>query len=113
LGRSNSAQRITDPDSVFDLWWAAFWQQCRADSCGNIVVHPFVSGRTLRIEVMHRLITRLQTPRRVVRNLRGSCPALPDEFPVGAGRLSHAVETGPHDRRRAQPGGSRSALAGD
>ncbi len=30
LGSGNAAQRITDPDRVFDLWWAAFWQQYRA-----------------------------------------------------------------------------------
>src|SRR5262245_13210342 len=29
LGSGNSAQRITDPDRVFEMWWAAFWQQYR------------------------------------------------------------------------------------
>ena len=61
LGSGNAAQRITDPDRVFDLWWAAFWQQYRAGGYLNVVVHPFVSGRALRIEMMDRLITRMKT----------------------------------------------------
>ncbi len=61
LGSGNAAQRITDPDRVFDLWWAAFRQQHRAGGYLNIVVHPFVSGRALRIEMMDRLITRMKT----------------------------------------------------
>ena len=61
LGSGNAAQRITDPDRVFDLWWAAFWQQYRTGGYLNVVVHPFVSGRALRIEMMDRLITRMKT----------------------------------------------------
>jgi len=61
LGSDNSAQRITDPDRVLDLWWAAFWQQYRAGGYLNIVVHPFVSGRALRIEMLDRLISRMKT----------------------------------------------------
>jgi peptidoglycan/xylan/chitin deacetylase (PgdA/CDA1 family) len=61
LGSDNPAQRITDPDRVFDLWWAAFWQQYRVGGYLNIVVHPFVSGRALRIDMMDRLITRMKT----------------------------------------------------
>ena len=61
LGSGNAAQRITDPDRVFDLWWAAFWQQYRAGGYLNVVVHPFVSGRALRIEMMDRLVTRMKT----------------------------------------------------
>jgi peptidoglycan-N-acetylglucosamine deacetylase len=59
LGSGNAAQRITDPDRVFDLWWAAFWQQYRVGGYLNIVVHPFVSGRALRIDMLDRLITRI------------------------------------------------------
>ena len=61
LGSSNAAQRITDPDRVFDLWWAAFWQQYRAGGYLNIVVHPFVSGRALRIDMLDRQITRMKS----------------------------------------------------
>jgi peptidoglycan/xylan/chitin deacetylase (PgdA/CDA1 family) len=59
LGSGNAAQRITDPDRVFDLWWAAFWQQYRVGGYLNVVVHPFVSGRALRIDMMDRLISRM------------------------------------------------------
>jgi peptidoglycan/xylan/chitin deacetylase (PgdA/CDA1 family) len=58
LGSTNPAQRITDPERVLELWWAAFRQQYRVGGYLNIVVHPFVSGRALRIEMMDQLITR-------------------------------------------------------
>jgi len=61
LGSENPAQRITDPDRVFDLWWSAFWQQYRAGGYLNIVLHPFVSGRALRIDMLDRLIARMKT----------------------------------------------------
>ena len=61
LGSGNAAQRITDPDRVFDLWWSAFWQQYRNGGYLNIVLHPFVSGRALRIDMLDRLITRMKT----------------------------------------------------
>jgi peptidoglycan-N-acetylglucosamine deacetylase len=61
LGSGNAAQRITDPDRVFELWWAAFWQQYRAGGYLNVVVHPFVSGRALRIAMLDKLITRMKS----------------------------------------------------
>ena len=61
LGSGNAAQRISDTDRVFDLWWAAFEQQYRAGGYLNIVMHPFVSGRALRIAMMDRLIARMKT----------------------------------------------------
>ena len=61
LGSGNEAQRITDPDRVFDLWWDAFRQQYRAGGYLNVVLHPFVSGRALRIDMLDRLITRMKT----------------------------------------------------
>ena len=61
LGSGNAAQRITDPDRVFDLWWAAFWRQYQRGGYLNIVLHPFVSGRALRIDMLDRLITRMKT----------------------------------------------------
>jgi peptidoglycan/xylan/chitin deacetylase (PgdA/CDA1 family) len=61
LGSGNPAQRITDPDRVFELWWAAFWQQYRAGGYLNVVVHPFVSGRALRIAMLDRLIARMKS----------------------------------------------------
>ena len=61
LGSENAAQRITDPERVFDIWWAAFRQQYREGGYLNICMHPFVSGRALRVAMLNRLITRMKT----------------------------------------------------
>ncbi len=61
LGSTNPAQRITDPERVFDLWWDAFMHQYRQGGYLNVVLHPFVSGRALRIEMLDRLIARMKT----------------------------------------------------
>ena len=82
LGSSNSAQRITDPDRVSDMWWSAFWQQYQTGGYLNIVMHPFVSGRALRIAMMDRLITRMKslpgvwfaTCEEVARHCLATCP---------------------------------------
>lgn len=60
LSSENSAQRITDTDRVFDLWWAAFEQVYERGGYLNICLHPFVSGRALRIAMLDRLITRMK-----------------------------------------------------
>jgi len=54
----NAAQRITDSEKVHDLWRDAFLQQ-HATGAGylNICLHPFVSGRSMRIDMMDRLLT--------------------------------------------------------
>lgn len=61
LGTPTSAQRISDPERVMDLWWEAFLQQ-HATGGGylNICMHPFVSGRALRTLMMDKLITRMK-----------------------------------------------------
>jgi peptidoglycan/xylan/chitin deacetylase (PgdA/CDA1 family) len=61
LGSGNAAQRITDPDRVFELWWAAFWQQYQRGGYLNVCMHPFVSGRALRVAMVDRLIARMKT----------------------------------------------------
>ncbi|HEX2940575.1 MAG TPA: polysaccharide deacetylase family protein [Rhodopila sp.] len=61
MGSTNAAQRITDPDRVFDLWWDAFMHQYRQGGYLNICLHPFVSGRALRIAMLDRLIARMKT----------------------------------------------------
>ena len=61
LGSENAAQRITDPERVFDIWWAAFRQQYREGGYLNICMHPFVSGRALRVAMLDRLITQMKT----------------------------------------------------
>src|SRR5207247_5956017 len=47
LGTDASAQRITDPERVGDIWWAAFRQQYNAGGYLNVCMHPFQSGRAL------------------------------------------------------------------
>ncbi len=61
LGSDNAAQRITDPERVFDIWWAAFRQQYREGGYLNICMHPFVSGRALRVAMLDRLIARMKS----------------------------------------------------
>lgn len=61
MGSTNAAQRITDPDRVLDLWWDAFMHQYRQGGYLNICLHPFVSGRALRIAMLDRLIARMKT----------------------------------------------------
>ncbi len=61
LNTENAAQRLADPDRVFDLWWDAFWQQYQQGGYLNICLHPFVSGRSMRIAMLDRLITRMKT----------------------------------------------------
>ena len=60
-GSSNDAQRITDPGRVLELWWSAFAWQYAQGGYLNICLHPFVSGRALRIDMLDRLITRMKT----------------------------------------------------
>ena len=61
LGSDNGAQRITDTDRVFDMWWDAFLQQYEAGGYLNVCLHPFVSGRAQRIVMLDRLIERMKT----------------------------------------------------
>lgn len=61
MGSGNAAQRITDPDRVEELWWDAFLHQYRQGGYLNVCLHPFVSGRALRIAMLDRLIGRMKT----------------------------------------------------
>ena len=76
-------QRLSDPDRVMDMWWATFEQQYRAGGYLNVCLHPFVSGRAMRIAMLDRLITRmkelpgvwLSTCEDVARHVLATCPA--------------------------------------
>jgi peptidoglycan/xylan/chitin deacetylase (PgdA/CDA1 family) len=59
-GSSNDAQRITEPGRVLELWWDAFEWQYREGGYLNICLHPFVSGRALRIDMLDKLIQRMK-----------------------------------------------------
>jgi peptidoglycan-N-acetylglucosamine deacetylase len=58
---ANAEQRLSDTDRVFDMWWAGFLQQYRQGGYLNVCLHPFVSGRALRIAMLDRLIARMKT----------------------------------------------------
>jgi peptidoglycan/xylan/chitin deacetylase (PgdA/CDA1 family) len=60
LGSDNQAQRMMDPDHVLEIWWEAFQHQYAQGGYYNICMHPFVSGRALRIAMLDRLITRMK-----------------------------------------------------
>jgi peptidoglycan-N-acetylglucosamine deacetylase len=56
----NAEQRLSDTDRVSDMWWAGFLQQYRQGGYLNICLHPFVSGRALRVAMLDRLIARMR-----------------------------------------------------
>jgi peptidoglycan/xylan/chitin deacetylase (PgdA/CDA1 family) len=55
-----SGQRLADPESVLEMWWAAFEHLYEQGSYLNICLHPFISGRALRIAMLDRLITKIK-----------------------------------------------------
>ncbi len=61
LGSSNPAQRLSDTDRVEELWWQAFEREYQKGGYLNICMHPFVSGRALRVAMLDRLIARMKT----------------------------------------------------
>jgi peptidoglycan/xylan/chitin deacetylase (PgdA/CDA1 family) len=60
LNTENDAQRMMDPEHVEEIWWLAFLQQYQQGGYLNICMHPFVSGRALRIAMLDRLIERMK-----------------------------------------------------
>ena len=60
LGSDNPAQRISEPGRVMEMWWDAFEQQYAVGGYLNICLHPFVSGRALRIAALDSLISRMK-----------------------------------------------------
>ncbi|MGR3378143.1 polysaccharide deacetylase family protein [Salipiger abyssi] len=61
LDTPNDAQRVMDVDEVFEIWWAAFLQQYRQGGYLNFLLHPFVSGHAMRVDMLQRLIQRMKT----------------------------------------------------
>lgn len=61
LDTPNNAQRVMDVDEVFDIWWAAFEQQYKIGGYVNFLLHPFVSGHAMRVDMIQRLIQRMKT----------------------------------------------------
>jgi hypothetical protein len=56
----NGSQRMADPARVGEIWWAAFKHQYDAGGYLNICLHPFVSGRSMRITMLDRLFQRMK-----------------------------------------------------
>jgi peptidoglycan/xylan/chitin deacetylase (PgdA/CDA1 family) len=56
----NAEQRLCDCDRVLEMWWAGFLQQYRQGGYLNVCLHPFVSGRALRIAMLDDLIARMK-----------------------------------------------------
>jgi peptidoglycan/xylan/chitin deacetylase (PgdA/CDA1 family) len=61
LDTPNAAQRVMDVDEVFEIWWEAFEQQYRQGGYVNFLLHPFVSGHAMRVDMLQRLIQRMKT----------------------------------------------------
>ena len=61
LGSDNAGQRLMDPEHAEEVWWQAFLQQYEQGGYLNICLHPFVSGRALRIAMLDRLIARMKS----------------------------------------------------
>jgi peptidoglycan/xylan/chitin deacetylase (PgdA/CDA1 family) len=51
-----AGQRLEAPDKVYEVWMAIFRQFYRTGKYMSICMHPFVSGRSLRIAMLDRLI---------------------------------------------------------
>ena len=61
LSSDNDAQRMMDPDHVEEIWWRVPSSSSTAQGGYlNICMHPFVSGRALRIAMLDRLIGRMK-----------------------------------------------------
>ena len=56
FGAPVNGHRLEDPDKIFDIWLAAFRQLYKAGGYMDITLHPFVSGRALRIDMLDRLL---------------------------------------------------------
>jgi peptidoglycan/xylan/chitin deacetylase (PgdA/CDA1 family) len=60
IGSTPEAQHLADPERVLEMWWSAFqWQYARGGYL-NICLHPYVSGRALRIAMLDALIGRMK-----------------------------------------------------
>jgi len=59
-GSGNAGQRLADPGKVYDIWSSAFMQLYKTGRYMNICLHPFVSGRSLRMTMLERLIAEMK-----------------------------------------------------
>lgn len=59
-GSGNAGQRLADPGKVYEIWLSAFRQLYRMGRYMNIILHGFVSGRSLRVTMIDRLIMEMK-----------------------------------------------------
>ncbi len=55
-GSGSAGQRLADPGKVFEIWLSAFRQLYQTGRYMNIIIHGFVSGRSLRVAMINRLL---------------------------------------------------------
>lgn len=60
LNSEPSAQRLSDTDRVEELWWNGFRREYELNGYINYCLHPEISGRALRIDMIERLVRRMQ-----------------------------------------------------
>lgn len=60
MGSHPGGQHLADPEHVFKIWLSAFHAAYRARGYLRVLVHPFVSGRALRIAMLDRLIVEMK-----------------------------------------------------
>ncbi|SEK17270.1 MULTISPECIES: polysaccharide deacetylase family protein [unclassified Variovorax] len=60
IGSAPEAQHLSDPERVLELWWDAFMCQYERGGYLNICLHPYVSGRAMRIAMLDELILRIK-----------------------------------------------------
>ena len=60
FGSPIAGPRLEAPDTLFEVWLAIFKQFYKTGKYMNICLHPFVSGRSLRIAMLDRLIAEMK-----------------------------------------------------
>ncbi|MBI4192554.1 MAG: polysaccharide deacetylase family protein [Betaproteobacteria bacterium] len=55
-GATNAGNRLADPEHVYQILTSAFRQYYKMGKYFNVCCHPYISGRSMRIAVLERLI---------------------------------------------------------
>jgi peptidoglycan/xylan/chitin deacetylase (PgdA/CDA1 family) len=56
FGGGNAGQHLADPNQVYHMWLTTFGHFYKAGGYLNVIMHPFVSGRSLLIAMIEKLI---------------------------------------------------------
>jgi len=60
FGGGNAANRLADPSKVYDIWLSAFRQFYKMGGYMNFILHPFDTGRSMRVAMLERLIIEMK-----------------------------------------------------